>query len=547
MKGKKTNIFLGILNIILGLLLIMYVWYMLHNNKLELTRHQRFVMNIEHNIIFGISVVICFINFVFSIFNMKKGDYFVFYLFSLVGIITFFTPSYIYPIFIIISGILIIRTLSKNNYIEKDNFFASTIIIIMMGIIGLSAISLSQYKKIAEYIKKREDINLTAYNPEYFKYVEEIPDKSIYINVKLNGKYGYINKSGETKIDFKYDYATPFYKIRAYDKTFELAAVSTKNTTDVIMKNERKVMSYNSEYANEDHEGKRDEFVKILKDVIGEKNPELEVSNKYNGFATRNIYEDTKNSNEKRYQFTDKYDVLIQKSEITEKEIYTLVTKRDLLKNSKSKGDYIKLNAEQLIHDDNYLYVYNNGFLPYFSPSKKEQGWFNLQGKKYTLNNNVQIEVFEDKRLAIKRKPRKITYFASNEDEDLKAISPIYKEVIPDGDNYIVKNMNEKWQIVDKNFQPRTKLEYDIFISTLITEGIYIFANIDNGIEIDDYGYAKLRYTMIDRNLNVIGTNLEEMYNFNIKYLNRNSDEEYRRYIEKLKDPRYHRIVEKLQ
>ena len=547
MKGKKTNIFLGILNIILGLFLIMYVWYMLHNNKLELTRHQRFVMNIEHNIIFGISVVICFINFVFSIFNMKKGYYFVFYLFSLVGIITFFTPSYIYPIFTIISGILIIRTLSKNNYIEKDNFFASTIIIIMMGIIGLSAISLSQYKKIAEYIKKREDINLTAYNPEYFKYVEEIPDKSIYINVKLNGKYGYINKSGETKIDFKYDYATPFYKIRAYDKTFELAAVSTKNTTDVIMKNERKVMSYNSEYANEDHEGKRDEFVKILKDVIGEKNPELEVSNKYNGFATRNIYEDTKNSNEKRYQFTDKYDVLIQKSEITEKEIYTLVTKRDLLKNSKSKGDYIKLNAEQLIHDDNYLYVYNNGFLPYFSPSKKEQGWFNLQGKKYTLNNNVQIEVFEDKRLAIKRKPRKITYFASNEDEDLKAISPIYKEVIPDGDNYIVKNMNEKWQIVDKNFQPRTKLEYDIFISTLITEGIYIFANIDNGIEIDDYGYAKLRYTMIDRNLNVIGTNLEEMYNFNIKYLNRNSDEEYRRYIEKLKDPRYHRIVEKLQ
>ena len=547
MKGKKTNIFLGILNIILGLLLIMYVWYMLHNNKLELTRHQRFVMNIEHNIIFGISVVICFINFVFSIFNMKKGYYFVFYLFSLVGIITFFTPTYIYPIFTIISGILIIRTLSKNNYIEKDNFFASTIIIIMMGIIGLSAISLSQYKKIAEYIKKREDINLTAYNPEYFKYVEEIPDKSIYINVKLNGKYGYINKSGETKIDFKYDYATPFYKIKAYDKTFELAAVSTKNTTDVIMKNERKVMSYNSEYANEDHEGKRDEFVKILKDVIGEKNTELEVSNKYNGFATRNIYEDTKNSNEKRYQFTDKYDVLIQKSEITEKEIYTLVTKRDLLKNSKSKGDYIKLNAEQLIHDDNYLYVYNNGFLPYFSPSKKEQGWFNLQGKKYTLNNNVEIEVFEDKRLAIKRKPRKITYFASNEDEDLKAISPIYKEVIPDGDNYIVKNMNEKWQIVDKNFQPRTKLEYDIFISTLITEGIYIFANIDNGIEIDDYGYAKLRYTMIDRNLNVIGTNLEEMYNFNIKYLNRNSDEEYRRYIEKLKDPRYHRIVEKLQ
>mgnify|MGYP000968027777 FL=1 len=58
--------------------------------------------------------------------------------------------------------------------------------------------------------------------------------------------------------------------------------MSNKNITDVIMKNERKVMSYNSEYANEDHEGKREEFLKVIKDVIGEKNPNLEVSNKYN-------------------------------------------------------------------------------------------------------------------------------------------------------------------------------------------------------------------------------------------------------------------------
>ena len=52
---------------------------------------------------------------------------------------------------------------------------------------------------------------------------------------------------------------------------------------------------------------------------------------------------------------------------------------------------------------------------------------------------------------------------------------------------------------------------------------------------------------MMDRNLNTIGTNLEEMYNFNIKYLNRNNEEEYRRYIEKLKDSRYHRVVDELQ
>ena len=143
MKGKKTNIFLGILNIILGLLLIMYVWYMIHNNRLELTRHQRFVINIQHNIIFGITVIICLMNFVF-------------YLFSLVGIITFFTPSYIYPLFVIASGILIIRTLSKNNYIEKDNFLASTIILIMMGVVGIARnIIITIYEYCRIYKKKR--------------------------------------------------------------------------------------------------------------------------------------------------------------------------------------------------------------------------------------------------------------------------------------------------------------------------------------------------------------------------------------------------------
>ena len=135
MKGKKTNVFLGILNIMLGILLIIYVFYMMSNNRLELTRHQRFVINIQHNIIFGVTIVVSIINLIFSLFNMKKGYYFVFYLFSLVGFVTFFAPSYIYPIFVIGSGILIIRTLSKNNYIEKDNFLASTIILIMMGVL----------------------------------------------------------------------------------------------------------------------------------------------------------------------------------------------------------------------------------------------------------------------------------------------------------------------------------------------------------------------------------------------------------------------------
>jgi len=61
----------------------------------------------------------------------------------------------------------------------------------------------------------------------------------------------------------------------------------------------------------------------------------------------------------------------------------------------------------------------------------------------------------------------------------------------------------------------------------------------------DNYGKQKVRYNALF--ITFCKIILALSFRFNIKYLNRNSDEEYRRYIEKLKDPRYHRIVEKLQ
>ena len=76
--------------------------------------------------------------------------------------------------------------------------------------------------------------------------------------------------------------------------------------------------------------------------------------------------DDTRNASEKRYQFSDKYDILIQKSEITGKEKYTLVTKRDKLKSSKDKGDYISLNAEKIIYDDDHIYLYSNRIFTIF-------------------------------------------------------------------------------------------------------------------------------------------------------------------------------------
>ena len=70
-----------------------------------------------------------------------------------------------------------------------------------------------------------ENKNELAYKSDYFKYITELGIEDVYINIKKDGKYGYINQNGEVVIDFLYDYASPFVGITAYNKHFDIALV----------------------------------------------------------------------------------------------------------------------------------------------------------------------------------------------------------------------------------------------------------------------------------------------------------------------------------
>jgi len=79
-------------------------------------------------------------------------------------------------------------------------------------------------------------------------------DSEFLLNVERNGKWGYINTNGDTKIDFQYDYASPFITISKYDKKFDIALVSKENTSSIILKNQREVMSFRTEISTDDYE-----------------------------------------------------------------------------------------------------------------------------------------------------------------------------------------------------------------------------------------------------------------------------------------------------
>ena len=78
-----------------------------------------------------------------------------------------------------------------------------------------------------------------------------------YDDFKKDGKYGYINPKGEIVIDFIYDYASPFVTITAFNKDFQIALVCEGKTSYIILKNQRKVMSYRAESANDNRSEER--------------------------------------------------------------------------------------------------------------------------------------------------------------------------------------------------------------------------------------------------------------------------------------------------
>ena len=81
-----------------------------------------------------------------------------------------------------------------------------SIVIVAIGLLGLNVIT---YKDRVEKIVKEENKGYLEYQEDYFKNISMLAEDSEFLlNVERNGKWGYINTNGDTKIDFQYDYAS---------------------------------------------------------------------------------------------------------------------------------------------------------------------------------------------------------------------------------------------------------------------------------------------------------------------------------------------------
>lgn len=377
MRGKIVNLCIGFMNILFGVLILIYTLNVPQDQTL-LTVQEQAVTKIILFGIYAVLAVILIINVIQYYNNIKDNTFKTGYMLALFVVSFIFIKQPAIASFTIISGIIVMFNSIRENLVEIDSTTAISItVLIMVAIVLLMGVSLS-YKQIGTYIKDKKNENELEFKPTFFKYITELGINDIYINVKKDGKYGYIDQNGEIRIDFKYDYASPFIKIIQYNKVFDVALVCEDGSSKIILKNERVVMSYRSESSHENYDAKWNELEQIYRDTLGQGTADivteapLVVDNKSKVPAYQEDYETDYTY---KYDYNEEYDVIVTKSSLGLGDIYELA-KKD---NSDIR---LTLDTKGLDYDENYLYLFSNGTIPYYDISNREQGWFTSYGKK---------------------------------------------------------------------------------------------------------------------------------------------------------------------
>lgn len=516
MKGKYVNLVLGIMNAFVGILILIYS-KVIPEDILSVTIQEMSVINIINIALFALLVITAIINILYVFINRKDKIFCFGYLLGIFAIL--FIPIHAIYIcaFSFMSALIIIIMSLKENMVDVNNMVMISIVVTIIGLIIVLSGTCFAYKWIGEQIRDKDNEGELKYSNDFFKYITELDIDDVYINVKNEeGKWGYINQDGNTVIDFKYDYASPFININVYNKNFKIALVCDSKSTKIILKNERKVLSYKTESNNNDYSRKLEELNNIYKNTLnqtGEMKYEI-ARNKEDYLEKRPVYVEQTEDYTYRYDYNNEYDVIITES-ITGKNKYELARKSNI-------NIRFTLECDSLDYDSNYLYVYKNGFIPFYNISSREQGWFNSVGKKTIMQGKAQILELVDDVILLKNYNDNTVYFI---DKSGNIVSPVYKEVYVCDNYYIVKNTNNKFMFIDKQYQKMFEEEFDYVNTAFSYLNIYICANLGENVTFNDYGYANINYQLITSDAVSLGQ-YQDIYNLDCK-ISTNKKENY--------------------
>lgn len=492
MKGKIVNTVVGGMNLLFGLLVLLFNFYLPTISRASAEELK--VITEINNYILILTAVVAVVNLI-TLFSNRKDKILLFaYLLAIFSSSFYFINVPYIGVLYILSALMIVIQVLRENMIYINNTFYIVIVAIVIIAIGLVGLNILTYKDKVTKIVKQENKGYLEYDNEYFKNISILgEDNEFYLNVERDGKWGYINKKGEIKIEFKYDYASPFITITMYDKNFDIALVSQDETSSIILKNQRVVMSFKNDIPTDNYQKQIEKLQEIYTDTLDQSG---KITDKFQAIPTSNMNKiKSYDKYPYRYPFNDEYDIYITVSQTGSKNRYEFM-KKD---NSNIK---ISIDCDNLKFDGNNLYVYSNGYLPFYKTSENKQGWYTKETKRVELNGNIQVLEFFEQNILIKDYDKNIVYFTN---EDGEKISDDYKDIFILDDAYIVKNIENKYIIINKEFQKILSIEYDYINPVLLNQEILICANLPAKVNFNSSGFPNnIQYDLIDLSGNKI-------------------------------------------
>ncbi len=533
MRGKIVNLCLGFMNLLFGILIVAFTIHV-PQDKTLLTVQESFVVTWILRAMYVVMGSVAIIDAIQS-YNHRSDT-----VFNTGYVIGIFTISFIFikePIiaaFSIISGLIILFKSLKENLVELDSTAAISISIVVMAATAIIGLFTLTYSSIGQSIKNKENKNELSYKQDYFKYITELEIDEPYINVKKDGKYGYINQNGEVKIDFVYDYASPFIEITVYDKKFHIALVCSDGSTEVILKNKRKVMSYRSESSDENYKAKLEELEDIYTNTLHQtEKMKYEIQEITNNITRVPEYKVASSEYTYRYDYNEEYDLIVTQSNLGLGDKYELAKKADL-------NIRIPLDATYLDYDSSYLYLFSNKTIPFYEISKRTQGWFTSYGKKMPMTGKAQILDFFGERMLIKNYSNDRTYFI---DSDGNILSEEYKDiyVCKDG-RYIVRTQRDTAKIINDEYEKVFDAEYQVMNPRFISQNMYLTLDTTENIEFNDYGFpTNLNWKLVNYDGEVVFDGIQQIYDvlYELPDESNKKEENYSKFVNNLKELDY--------
>lgn len=533
MRGKIVNLCLGFMNLLFGILIVAFTIHV-PQDKTLLTVQESFVVTWILRAMYVVMGSVAIIDAIQS-YNHRSDT-----VFNTGYVIGIFTISFIFikePIiaaFSIISGLIILFKSLKENLVELDSTAAISISIVVMAATAIIGLFTLTYSSIGQSIKNKENKNELSYKQDYFKYITELEIDEPYINVKKDGKYGYINQNGEVKIDFVYDYASPFVEITVYDKKFHIALVCSDGSTEVILKNKRKVMSYRSESSDENYKAKLEELEDIYTNTLHQtEKMKYEIQEITNNITRVPEYKVASSEYTYRYDYNEEYDLIVTQSNLGLGDKYELAKKADL-------NIRIPLDATYLDYDSSYLYLFSNKTIPFYEISKRTQGWFTSYGKKMPMTGKAQILDFFGERMLIKNYSNDRTYFI---DSDGNILSEEYKDiyVCKDG-RYIVRTQRDTAKIINDEYEKVFDVEYQVMNPRFISQNMYLTLDTTENIEFNDYGFpTNLNWKLVNYDGEVVFDGIQQIYDvlYELPDESNKKEENYSKFVNNLKELDY--------